>query len=101
VEARGRGDALGELLNDSVAPLAGLVTSIARLLGEPSRHATTAAATVERIAHLAPGSLTAPLQHAPLSGEQARQLFPPYLAAIDQLTRYVDTWATVDRRSGT
>lgn len=99
VEARGRGDALGALLTDSVAPLAGLVTSIARLLGEPSGHATTAAAVVERMAHLAPGSLAAPLQHAPLSGEQARQLFPPYLAAIDQLTRYVDTWVATDQRS--
>lgn len=99
VEARGRGDALGELLTDSVAPLAGLVTSIARLLGEPSSHATAAAATVERMAHLAPGSLAGPLQHAPLSGEQARQLFPSYLAAVDQLTRYVDTWVATARGS--
>ncbi|MBM3771806.1 MAG: hypothetical protein FJW27_11105 [Acidimicrobiia bacterium] len=99
VEARGRGDALGELLTDSVAPLAGLVTSIARLLGQPPSQATTAAAMVERMAHLAPGSLAAPLQHAPLSGEQARQLFPPHLAAIDQLTRYVDSWSGPDHRS--
>lgn len=98
VEARGRGAALGELLTDSVAPLAGLVTSIARLLGEPSRDATTSAATVERMAHLVPGSLVGPLQHAPLSGEQARQLFPPYLSAIDQLTRHVDTWLAPSRR---
>lgn len=99
IEARGRGDALGELLTDSAAPLAGLVTSMARLLGDPTRSATEAAAKVERLAHLAPGSLAAPLLHAPLSGEQAKQLFPPYLAAVEQLTTYVDTWSRPDRRS--
>lgn len=98
IEARGRGDALGELLADSVAPLAGLVTSLARLMGEPTGSATDAAARVEQLAHLAPGSLAAPLLHAPLSGEQAKQIFPSYLAAIDQLTSYVDTWARPDRR---
>src|SRR5262245_21871735 len=36
IETRGRGDVLAELITDSVAPLSGLVKSVARLLGQPT-----------------------------------------------------------------
>ena len=36
IETRGRGDAIAELVADSAAPLAGLVKSVARLLGSPT-----------------------------------------------------------------
>jgi hypothetical protein len=93
IEARGRGDAIAELIDDSVAPLAGLMKSVARLLGERAGTAPDAASAVERAAALPAGSLSAVLTRRRLSGETARELFPPYLSALEALTRFVDGWS--------
>lgn len=93
IETRGKPDAISDLLGDSVAPLAGLLLSVARLLGHPTADALDAASRVEQAAHLAPGSLGDPLRHHPVAGTQARRVLEPYLDAVDQLTRFVDRWS--------
>lgn len=93
IESRGRGDAVAELIMDSAAPLAGLVKSVARLLGTPSRNGVEAAALVERAAGLPAGSLSAVLEIRQLAGEEARRLLPAYLHAVEGLTRFVDRWS--------
>lgn len=93
IETRGEAGALAELVTDSVAPLSGLVTSVARLLGETSPSPEHAVEHVERAAHLTPGSLADVLRHAPASGLQATRLFPGYLAAVEQLTHFIDRWS--------
>ena len=107
IETRGRAEAISALIVDSVAPLAGLLVSLARLIEQPTRQPAMAAQIVERAAHLPAGSLADVIAHAgahagPHAGSQpgghlgtpiARQLFPGYLAAIEQLAEFVDRWA--------
>ena len=95
IETRGRGDALAELTTRSAAPLRALVESVARLHGATDRGNATAA-EVERRAGLTSGSLADVLTHTtgrPLSGEEARRIFPSYLAAVEQLASYIDRWS--------
>ncbi|MGE3704574.1 MAG: hypothetical protein AB7I13_04830 [Vicinamibacterales bacterium] len=93
IEARGRGDAIAGLIEDSLAPLAGLMKSVARLLGDRPATGPDAASTVERAAALPAGSLSAVLTATQLSGETAREMFPSYLSAVEALTRFVDGWS--------
>jgi hypothetical protein len=95
IESRGRSDRIAELMTDSAAPLAGLLKSVARLLGAPTRDEHDAAAAVERAADLPTGSLSSVLVSAvrPLSGDQAKSRFPGHLAAVERLTRFVDRWS--------
>jgi hypothetical protein len=95
IETRGRGDAIAELIRDSAAPLAGLVKSVARLIGAPEPHGADAAAAVEGAAGLPAGSLASVVvSHgsAP-SSDRARAVFPGYLDAVDRLTQFVDRWS--------
>lgn len=93
IESRGRGDAVAELVVDSAAPLAGLVKSVARLIGTPSRNGIEAAALVERAAGLPEDSLTAILKIRQLAGDEARRLLPAYIRAVEGVTRFVDHWS--------
>lgn len=96
IETRGQTTALVALMVDSVGPLAGLLVSVARLLGHPTRHPDEAARLVERTAGLGAGSLGDVLTHAgggDLGGAIARRLFPVYLDAVERLTQYVDRWS--------
>jgi hypothetical protein len=96
LETQGRGDQLAGLLLRSAAPLAGLLASVARLLGHDGRNVPAAAALVEKQVGLPDGSLGAIAGLAPrgqLSSDAARRLFPPYLAAIERLTTHVDRWS--------
>lgn len=93
IETRGDAGALAELVTDSVSPLSGLVTSVARLLGETALGPELAVERVERAAQLVPGSLADVLRHAPASGPQASRMFPSYLAAVEQLTHFIDRWS--------
>ncbi len=93
IESRGRGDAVAELIVDSAAPLAGLVKSVARLIGTPSRNGVEAAALVERTAGLPADSLAAILKIRQLAGDEARRLLPAYLNAVEGLTGFVDSWS--------
>ena len=95
IESRGRSDELGRLIAESAAPLAGLLMSVARLHGAVVASTTDAAGQVERIASLQTDSLTAIVglaRHTPPPSNDARRLFPAYLAAIEQLTHHIDQW---------
>jgi len=93
IETRGRSDALAELVTDSVAPLSGLVKSVARLLGQPTNDAQAAASVVERAAGLPQGSLSSVTsQVSPVGGDEARRLLPQHLDAVERLSQFVDRW---------
>ena len=81
---------------DSAAALAGLVRSVARLHGTPAATSVEAAEVVERMADLAAGSLSTVIALAsgpPLTADAARRMFPGYLAGLERLTEYVDSWS--------
>ena len=94
LETRGRGDALAELLLRSAPPLVALVQSVARLEGTAAVGGA-AAAIVEQRVGVPAGSLARIVQlsgRKELSSDDARQLFPGYLDAVQRLTAYVDRW---------
>jgi hypothetical protein len=97
LETRGRADALSVLIVQSAAAFAALVTSIARLEGHATDDAASAARHVERIVG---ASSSAVADVAKLAGARdiasadAERLFPPYLAAVEGIVRYVDGWAS-------
>ena len=93
LETRGRSDALAELLSRSAAPFAALVKSVARLQNVDCSDAA-AAAVVERALEVPAGSL-AHIVDRPSGGfssDEARNLFPGYLDAVERLTQYIDRW---------
>jgi hypothetical protein len=95
VETRGRADALSVLIVQSAAALAGLVTSVARLEIR-SDDPAAAARHAERTLAVAPGSIAGIVALAnvrEISSQQAEQLFPPYLDAVEKLVAYVDGWS--------
>jgi hypothetical protein len=95
VETAGRSDALAELISRSAAPLAALARSVARLEGVSADDAESAGRHIEHALGAAGGSLTDVLKllpKQPLSSEDARRLFPPYLDAIEKLANYIDGW---------
>jgi len=94
LETRGRSDALAELLSRSLAPFTALVKSVARLQGDGSGDARAAAAALERVLAIPAGTLTDIVGRSggPLSSEDARRIFPGYLAAVEKLTHYTDRW---------
>jgi hypothetical protein len=78
IETRGRGDALAELIARSSGALAALLKNIERLgLGRPP----------DALARIAALNGRTP------SSDQAREMFPPYLATIKQLTLDIDRWS--------
>ena len=94
LETRGRGDALAELLLRSAPPLVALVQSVARLEGTAA-FGGEAAVIVEQRIGVPAGSLARIVQlsgRKDLSSDDARQLFPGYLDAVQRLTAYVDRW---------
>ena len=95
IETEGRGDRVADLVTDSAQPLAGLVKSVARLLGSTERTVEGAARDVEQAAALRAGSLTTVVtaNRATLTADTARRRFAEYLDAIEQLTRFIDGWS--------
>ncbi len=95
LEAHGRSDAVAELIGESAAALAALLRTVARLLGGNGGDAVAAARLVERELQVDDGTFSEIVglagAAAPTS-EQARQLFPRYLRAVEQLTAHVDRW---------
>jgi hypothetical protein len=101
IEAAGRPAAVADLVQMSAPGLAALLRNVAWLRGvsapaESGRHAT-AAATREgaRLAGLSDGvvaDLLALDQPSGLRSTDAARLFPEYLAAVEQLARFVDGW---------
>jgi hypothetical protein len=86
IETEGRGDALVDLIRRSAAPLAALLKSAQRL-GNAALSAALEDVTLTRVAQLR--------DSASFSSDEARQLFPEYLEAIERLTRAIDQWSTV------
>jgi hypothetical protein len=94
LETRGRGDALSVLIVQSAPAFAALLTSLARLDGQRSRDAATAARHAERLLGLtgAIGEVVALAGVREISSQDAERLFPGYLDAVEKLVAYADTW---------
>ena len=95
VETRGRADALAVLIVASAAPLARLVTTLARLDGVETHDAGAAARHAER----ATGAPAGAIEHivalegvSEISSDAARQLIEPYLGATERIVAFVDGW---------
>lgn len=97
LETEGRGSAVADLIEESAAPLAMLVASVARLEGASAAPIEAAAAHLERSLGLPDDVLSriVGLGAGPrLSSETARQLWPRYLTAIERLTQHIDRWGS-------
>jgi hypothetical protein len=95
IETEGRSDRLVALLHRSAAALAPLLTNVARLLGASTADAPAAAVEVDRRLGLANTGLVEIVSSSearPLSSDDARRIFPGYLAALDRLAALVDEW---------
>ena len=95
IEAGGTPRAVADLVTASAPAFGALLRHVARLNG--SVEADRAAATREgaRAAELPDGLVTSILALERPSGVKAvdgARFFPDYLAAVEQLARYVDTW---------
>jgi hypothetical protein len=80
IETGGQPGPLADLIVRSAAPLAALLTHVRRLTGSPVPQAA-----LTRVTELAP--------RGTLSADEARRLFPPYLAAMDRLVDELDRWS--------
>jgi len=95
IEAAGRSDGLADLVERSAGALAPLVTSVARLLGEPAPDPSAGALSVERHLGLPTtvfSDILTRLSH-PISSDDARRVFPQYLEAVERLTTLIDRWS--------
>lgn len=79
IETEGRSDLLADLIVRSSGPLATLLKNVARL--------DSGAGTDPLLARIGGLGETA------LSSEEARQIFPEYLAAVGRLTAQIDRWS--------
>jgi len=96
LEAAGNSHALAVLIEESAAPLAALLASVARLEGRTDHDAPAAARHAERVLQLPPGTIGDVVKLAgahEIAGADAERLFPAYLAAVERLVGYVDGWA--------
>src|SRR5579872_4267498 len=80
IEARGRSDAVAVLIVDSAPALAALLLSVARLDKSPN----LSSGILSEVAGLA--------RVKEISNADADRLFPPYLAAVEQLVARIDGW---------
>ncbi len=95
IEAAGRPDDVAALVTASAAPFKALLANIARLQGMATQR------TPENLARHAdqiglPGDIvrrvTAISRPGDLAPAEAVRLYPPYLDAVEQLSRFVDRW---------
>jgi hypothetical protein len=95
LETRGNTDALAVLIVASAAPLAALLTSVARLEGHTSGDGTAAARHVERALGLAGETLAQIAQLVgvrEITSSEAERIFPAYLDAVERLVGHVNGW---------
>jgi len=102
LESRGRSDALSDVIVRSAPALSALVTTFARLddgiqlkPDQTHGHARAAAQAVEARLNVPPDSLSAVVGLAgvqEIPSAEADRLFPPYLAAVERLVEYIDSW---------
>ncbi len=95
IEAGGTPRAVTELVTASAPAFGSLLRNIARLNGCDARDRAAATRDGARLAQLPDSVVTAILSLERPSGlttTDAAKLFPEYLAAVEQLARFVDTW---------
>jgi hypothetical protein len=100
LETRGRGDALSVLIVRSAPAFAALLSSLARLDGQPSHDHAAIARSGERLIGVPGGSISdivALTNVREISSQDAERLFPAYLDTVEKLVAYVDKWRSHGR----
>jgi len=96
LETRGRPEALAVLIEQSAPAFAALLSSLARLDGQPSHDAGAVARHAERLLSV-PGGVVAEVVALAgpreISSQDATRLFPSYLDAVEKLVSYIDQWS--------
>jgi hypothetical protein len=95
IEAAGTPRAIADLVTASAPAFGALLRNIARLNGSAERDRAAATREGARAAELPDAVVTSILALERPKGIQAvdaARLFPDYLAAVEQLARYVDSW---------
>jgi hypothetical protein len=95
IEARGTPNAIADLVTASAPAFGALLRNIARLNGTAERDRAAATREGARAANL-PDALVAGIlaieRPSAVKAIDAARLFPEYLAAVEQLAHYVDSW---------
>jgi hypothetical protein len=95
IEAGGTPRAIAELVTASAPAFGALLRNIARLNGSTTHDRAAATRDGARAAQITDAVVTDILaleRPSALKATDAARLFPEYLAAVEQLARYVDTW---------
>jgi hypothetical protein len=94
METTGRGDRLAVLVVRSAGAWASLLENVVRLQGLPGLDRAAVGRHVERALNLTSGveDIVKLVGVKEISSADALRLFPPYLAAAERLTKYVDQW---------
>lgn len=94
IESAGHADELAEVIERSAGPLRVLLANVARLNGTPADDPDTLARTAEVIIGM-PADLVSALLTLEAAPERSRALvprLPDYLAAVETLWAFIDTW---------
>ena len=94
VECRGRQSEVGALIADAAPAFVLILRRLARLDGSPADSHADLSAYATRRAGLEPrvvGDVLAMAAHHP-SGVDAIRIYPAYLAAVEQLWHFIDSW---------
>ncbi len=95
VECGGRPSAVASLVTDSAPAFALLLRRLAKLNGHAAATHADLGAYAERRPKLDPrvvGDVLALCAGTAATGVDAARLFPAYLVAVEQLSRFIDTW---------
>ena len=95
LEAAGRPVAVADLVQASAPAFAALLRNVARLHGHATHDRVAATRDGARLAALPDGVVADVLaleQPSGITSTDPARLFPEYLAAVEQLARFVDTW---------
>jgi hypothetical protein len=95
IEAGGTPRAIGDLVTASAPAFAALLRNIARLNGAPLHDRASATREGARLADLTDSVVTDILsleRPSEVHATDPAKLFPEYLAAVEQLARFVDAW---------
>jgi hypothetical protein len=96
LEARGRPAETANLILASASPLAALLGNVARLLARPADTPAQRLAAIADIPNLDTAALSRvlELERDPVLGsDEAVTLYPRYLASVERLVTWIDTWS--------